>query len=133
MIERHVVANLGGLANNHAHAMIDKETLADDGAGMNFDAREESANVRNETPDQLPIVDPGPMAQVIKLQRVETGVAEHDFGTRAHRGVAPEDNIDIGSNPLEHIDTRRLVWRAVRPGRRHPRQIASEWSYIFSD
>ena len=38
VIERAIVADFGGLAHHHAHAVIDEHAAADGGAGVDFDA-----------------------------------------------------------------------------------------------
>ena len=40
LVQQHVVADLRGLADHHAHAVIDEEAAADARAGMNLDARQ---------------------------------------------------------------------------------------------
>ena len=42
LVDRDVVADLGALAD-HAEAVVEEEALADLGAGMDVDARSESA------------------------------------------------------------------------------------------
>ena len=46
VIERDVVADLRGLADHHAHAVVDEEAAADAGAGMDLDAGQEAAEMR---------------------------------------------------------------------------------------
>ena len=48
LVERHVVADLGGLADHHAHAVIDEEAPTDLRARMDLDAGEEAAEVAHE-------------------------------------------------------------------------------------
>jgi hypothetical protein len=45
VIERDVLADLGGLADDDAHAVVDEEAAPDRGAGMNLDAGEEAPQV----------------------------------------------------------------------------------------
>ena len=42
LVKQHVVADLRGLADHHARAVIDEEAAADGRAGMDLDAREEA-------------------------------------------------------------------------------------------
>ena len=48
LIERHVVADLGGLADHHAHAVVDEQAPADLGAGMDLDAGQDPPEMRDE-------------------------------------------------------------------------------------
>ena len=38
LVQQHVIADFGGFADHHTHAMVDKKTPANGGAGMDFDA-----------------------------------------------------------------------------------------------
>ena len=42
MIEMAIVADLGGLADDHAHAVVDHKPATNSGRGMNFNSGEES-------------------------------------------------------------------------------------------
>ena len=46
LVEGHVVADLGGFADDHAHAVIDEEAPADLGAGMDLDSGDPSRDLR---------------------------------------------------------------------------------------
>ena len=48
LVEQNVVADFGGLADHHAHAVVDEEPAADRRAGMDLDARQGAAELRNE-------------------------------------------------------------------------------------
>ena len=48
LVEVAVVADLRRLADDDAHAVVDEEALADLGAGVDLDAGEEAADVRDE-------------------------------------------------------------------------------------
>ncbi len=40
LVEEHVIADFGRLADHHAQAVIDEQALADLRSGMNFNARQ---------------------------------------------------------------------------------------------
>ena len=61
LIERHVVADLGGLADHHAHAVVDEEAAADHGTGVDLDAGHEAADLRDEAAGELPAAPPEPV------------------------------------------------------------------------
>ena len=46
LVERYVVADDGGLADDDAHAVIDEKAAADFGAGMNLDSRDQPRRLR---------------------------------------------------------------------------------------
>ncbi len=47
-----VVADFGGFADDDAHAVIDKKSLADFGTGMDFNAGEEAGNLGDEAREE---------------------------------------------------------------------------------
>src|SRR4029079_13225987 len=48
MIERAIVADFSGLPDHDAHAVIDEEAPSDTRAGMDFDPRQETSDVRSK-------------------------------------------------------------------------------------
>src|SRR5262245_21504658 len=48
LVHGHVVADGGSLTDDDAHAMVDEDPFADSGAGMNLDAGDEPAELRQE-------------------------------------------------------------------------------------
>ena len=48
LVEHHVVADLGRLADDDAHAVVDEEALADLRAGVNLDAGDQTAEVGDQ-------------------------------------------------------------------------------------
>ena len=74
-----VVADNGRLADDNAHAVVDKETFAYLCAGMYFDTGEKPAYMRNKSPNKKHLMLPEPMAQPIKQNRVKTRITEQDL------------------------------------------------------
>ena len=95
MIERHIVADHGGLADDHAHAVIDEEAAADAGARMDLDARDHAAHVGNETPEQAEAAFPEQVRHMVEEQRVEARIAEEHLDLGADRRVAAEYAADV--------------------------------------
>ena len=91
----HVVADLGGLADHHAHAVVDEEAAADRRAGMDLDAGEEAAELRDEAAAQLPVAPPEPVRQAMENQGMQPGIAEYDLQPRSCGRIALEDRLDI--------------------------------------
>jgi hypothetical protein len=48
LIQDNIIANLGGLANDHAHTVVDKEPLANFSTRVDFNASAKPTDVRNE-------------------------------------------------------------------------------------
>ena len=79
LIDRAVVADLGGLADDDADAMIDEQAAADLRAGMDVDRRQDAPEMRHEPAREMPAAPPEPMAKPMEQQHLEPGVAEDDF------------------------------------------------------
>jgi len=58
VVEHHTVADLSGLANDDAHAVVDEETAADGGAGVDFHTGEETGDLRQDARRSLEVADP---------------------------------------------------------------------------
>src|SRR5690606_18516430 len=120
VVKRHVVPDLGRLADDEAHAVIDEEPLADGGAGMDLDPRDETPDAGDDAAEQKPAAAPGGVRQAIEHHRLKAGIGEHDFQTRA-RGRVPRDHgIDLVTKILENHVTRHdkiaaIVGAVLRP------------------
>src|SRR3546814_1500524 len=77
LVEGHVVADLRGLADHHAHAVVDEEAAPDGGARMNLDAGQQARDGGNPPPDQEPAPAPEGVGQPVEDDRLETGIAKH--------------------------------------------------------
>ncbi len=53
VVEQDVIADLGCLADDRAHAVVDDQTAANACAGVDFDAGEEAAELRHHTPKEV--------------------------------------------------------------------------------
>src|SRR5262249_31550969 len=76
--KRDVLADLGGLADDDAHAVVDEETGTELRRRMDLDAREKPRHVRQEACRNLPAAPPHGMAEPVKRQRGQTRAAEQD-------------------------------------------------------
>src|SRR5690606_26684651 len=98
-------------------AVVDKETPAYGGAGMNLDAGHPAAERRNEARQHLPVATPQSMRQAVKQYRVQARVVEQHLKAVACRRVAMKYRLDILANALEHgcvlliIRVRQTVFR----------------------
>ena len=88
LIDEHVVANLGGLADDDAHAVVDEQAPPDFCAGMNLDSGEQTRKLADHASEQLGVALPEPMRAAMEPDCVQTRVGEHDFERGARRGVA---------------------------------------------
>jgi hypothetical protein len=95
VVERHVVADLGGLADHDAQPMVDEEPSADLGAGMDLDAGEEPSEVRQQPTEESPAAHPGAVRHPVPEHRVEARIGEHHLESRSGRRVACNQRVDL--------------------------------------
>ena len=88
MIQRDVVADLGGLADHHTGAMIDEEAVPDGGGGMNVDIGQEAAEPRQQARREPPIGPPETMGDAMPDQRMYAGIGQQGFQLAAGGRIA---------------------------------------------
>jgi len=102
LVEGHVAADLGRLADHHPHAMIDEESAADLRAGVNFDAGEKPRERSDEGRNDRHAPTPELMGDAVRQRRVQAGVGEQDFQHIVRGGIALEDGANIFTKRVEH-------------------------------
>ena len=65
MVKGHVVADLRRFADHDAKSVVDEETPADGGTGVNFDAREQAGDIGHPARRQAPVPQPQPMGNPV--------------------------------------------------------------------
>ena len=108
VVKRHIIADHGGLADHHTHAVVDEKAPPDGRARMYFDASEHPPHVRDKAPEQTHAMAPQPICQAKKPQRVKARITEKNLDARTHSRVAAKYTIHIFFNALEHNGTRRI-------------------------
>jgi hypothetical protein len=85
--------------------VVDKETAADGGAGVDFDSGEESAGLRDESrlKGHAPAVQF--VRHAVRQDGVKAGVAQDDFDHALGGRVFPEDGVDLFADGAEHVWT----------------------------
>src|SRR5262244_419484 len=96
--QAHVPPDLGRLADDHSHAIVDEESGSKLGRGMDLDAREEAAQVRQPTGSGRPSRPPQGMRNAVDPDGVDAGVAQYDLEGGARGRIA----LQHGSNVLAH-------------------------------
>ena len=102
LVEQHVVADFGGLADHDAGAVIDEEAAADGGAGVDFDLGEEAADLRDQRGQQRDAPAVEPVRQAVRQDRVEARIAEEDLDDTLGRRVFPENGFDLLPDGSKH-------------------------------
>ena len=88
VVDQHVVADLRRFADHHAHAVVDEEPPADPGAGMDLDAGDEAAGVRDHARR-------GPQAEAV--ERVRHAMRSAPHAPRHSRSAPPSQVGRAGS------------------------------------
>ena len=102
LIEKAVIPDLGGFADDDAHAVIDEETAADGGAGMNFDAGKPAGGLGNETGNEGDAGLIKRVGEAMEKDGVEAGITEQNLDNTLGGGVFAEDSVDLFLDRSEH-------------------------------
>ena len=124
MIERAIIADLGGFADHDAHAVIDEQAAADARPGVDLDPGQYPPDMRHEAAGQIPAVLPQPMREAIIEQSLKPGIAQHDFEPRSGRRIARQSRIYLVSQVSEKHCSHYVIvripvgryWRAATRG-----------------
>jgi hypothetical protein len=95
LVEQNVVTDFGRLANDDAEAVVDKEALADLGAGVNFNARQQPSKVGHETSHDVQTLLVQTVRQTMEENSVQTGVTEQDFQAALGGRIFPLDGLNV--------------------------------------
>jgi hypothetical protein len=82
--------------------VVKKDTVSYFGAGVNFDTRKRTRDVRNKPTQPFKAMGPAGMRHSVEYDRMQTGVAGNDFPSGASSGVALKNALDIGSDSRKH-------------------------------
>ena len=78
LVEHAVVAHNGGLADDDAHGVVDKEVLADLCGGMNFDAGDMTGDLREHAGERAMTVLPEPVLGHVVPLGVQARIGKED-------------------------------------------------------
>lgn len=102
LVDRAVVADLGGLADHHTHAVVDEHAPPEGCARMDFDAGHETRQLRDEAREPAAPRLPARMGEPVQHERVQTRITREDFPGAAGGGVALADRGDVFAKSREH-------------------------------
>jgi hypothetical protein len=105
-----VLPDLGGLADDDAHAVVDEEAGPELGRGMDLDAGEEPGDVRQEARGDLPAAPPDRVGEPMAHERVDTRIAEEHLERGARGGVPFTHRLDVAPELRQHPSA------SLRPG-----------------
>src|SRR5204863_7803824 len=91
LVDGAVVADLGGLADDDAHAVVDEDAAADLRAGMDLDAGEEARDVRDPARHPVKALRAPPGGPAMHHDRVQAGVTRQHLPRRPRGRIAFTD------------------------------------------
>ena len=96
LIERHMTADDGGLANHDTRTVVDGEILTNLGSWMDINTRLRVSLFRNDTRDDRHFQFVQPMSDTIVSHRVHAGIAEDDLTVVRCSRVVVKQCLHIG-------------------------------------
>ena len=111
LVQRDVVADDGGFADDDADAVVDEEAAADLGGGVDLDSGPEAGALGAEAGEQLEVVAPEPVLDVVGPDGVEAGIAENHHEPRGGGGIALEDGADVFADGLQKVHAVMMIAR----------------------
>ena len=102
LVEQAVVADHAGFADHHAHAVVDEHPLADAGAGVDFYAGGQPAELAHEPGHQGQAQAPKFVAEAMQGEGMEPRITEQDFQGAAGGRVPFLNDRQVGPKCLEH-------------------------------
>ena len=105
VVDGAVVADLGGLADDDAHAVVDEQALADLRAGVYLDAGHMPRKLRKRTREEKVLVLIEPVCLAVVKQSMEALIEEDDLERGARRRVAVADRTSVVEQALEDHNT----------------------------
>ncbi len=108
VVEQDVVADDGGLSDDDAHAVIDKEAAAYRGTGMDLDPGKKAADLGDSPREQAKPPQPEPVCHPVRPERMQAGIGE-GFQSVAGGGIFVQDSLYIFFKELKHGDVSHRV------------------------
>ena len=102
MVERHIIANDGGFADHHPHAVVDEKASTDRRARVNLDAGQATGKVRDHAPAPIPLTNPEAVRQTMQDQRMNPRITGEHLPCRTRRRIAVKHGTDIFTQTTEH-------------------------------
>ena len=93
--ERHVIADLSGLADDHTHAVVNEQARTDGCAGMDLDTGKEPGKLRQGARDKGNAFLPEPMGKPVEQERVNSRVREGDLDPARCGGIHGKGRLEV--------------------------------------
>lgn len=102
VIQHHIIADDRRLPDHRAHAMVNEQPPADDGAGMNLNPRQPPRQLRDEPRCAQPSPNPQAVGQPVRHDGMHPGIEQQHLRARTRRRVAGKNGVDIVFKTFEH-------------------------------
>ena len=97
-IDRDVIADHRGFADDHTHTVVDEETATNFRAGMDFDSGQEARQLGHPARQEEPTAQPQFVSDAMNPDSVQSGIAKIDFSAGSRRGVVFQHVGDVLAN-----------------------------------
>ena len=101
LVEHTVVAHNGGLADDDAHGVVDKEVLANLRGRVNLDAGDVAGDLREHAGERAMTVLPQPVLGHVVPLGVQARIGKKDDQTVLRGGVLRLDGLDVLANGID--------------------------------
>ena len=102
VINRDVVADLGGFADHHAGGVVDEQAGAQGRTGMDVDPGQDPGDLTERAGGHLRAASPQPMADSVTPNGMHAWVGEHDLQRAGDGGIAVFRRLDVAPERVEH-------------------------------
>ena len=85
MIDEAVVSDLGGLADDETHAVVDDQALADSGAGVDLDPGAAAAGLGDQAGQKVQPVGVAPVGPAVAAHGLQAGIEQQHLQGGAGR------------------------------------------------
>jgi len=108
VVERHVVADLGGLTNDDTHPVVDEETTPDPCTRVNLHPGQPTPEIRRHARQPFPLMRPQPMGKSMDPDGVQPRITGQHLERVAGCRIAMEYALDVFAHAFEHQSLLRL-------------------------
>ena len=102
LIDRAVVADLGGLTDDHTESVIDEHPMPDACSRMNLDTGQHAGNVRDKARRRGQAHPPQRIGHAMEQDGVNARITEQDLERRPGGRIALAHDGDVFPDSIEH-------------------------------
>src|SRR5215469_15911400 len=104
LVERNVIADDGGFADDDGGAVVDEKAMTDLCAGVNLDQGKPARHLRGKSGEEAEALVPEPVIDAVEPQGVQAGIAEQHFEVGSSGRIPLENGADVVANGLEESE-----------------------------